>query len=91
MANKVKVATENVETQNETIATENVETQNEDTDILESDEQKAHREEVQSRTFVEGQFTVLVNLKHNGQQFTVGDSITLEADEAEKMKADGTI
>lgn len=89
MSNKVKVATE--ETQNEEVATEEVETLTEDTDTLESDEQKAHRDEVQSRTFVDGQFTVQVNIKHNGKRYSVGDSISLDEEESKTLLADGAI
>lgn len=65
---KVKVLTEEVETQEEVLT-----------------------EEVETRTFVDGQFTVKANLKHNGKTYKVGDSITLDASEAESLLADGTI
>lgn len=44
-----------------------------------------------SRTFVDGQYTVLANLKHNGKLYRVGDSIALDENEAKSLLADGTI
>jgi len=99
MSKKEKVATEEVETQNaevdtpvvsDEVATEEVETQNAEVDTpVVSDE--VATEEVETRTFVDGQFAVKANLKHNGKFYSVGDSITLEEDEAKALLADGTI
>lgn len=78
MANKAKVPTEEVETLNEEVPTEEVETIV-DTDELETEEQKEHREEIQS---LGSGYTVLANLKHNGTRYNVGDKISLSEDEA---------
>jgi hypothetical protein len=92
MSNKQKkdiASVDTPETPTEDIAS--VDTPAVDNDVLESDEQKAHREEVQNRTFVDGQFTVKANLKRNGKIYSVGDSITLDEDEAKALLADGTV
>jgi hypothetical protein len=86
--NKVETKVETVE--NPEVETK-VETVVEDTDILETDEQKEHRKEVQGRTFVDGQFTVKANLKHNGKRYEVGDSISLTESESIELLANGTI
>lgn len=46
---------------------------------------------VESRTFVDGQFTVKANLKHNGKRYAVGDSISLTEDESKILLDNGTI
>lgn len=92
MSNKQKKDIESVDTPaTPTEDIESVDTPAVDNDVLESDEQKTHREEVQNRTFVDGQFTVKVNLKHNGRRYTSGDSITLEENEVKNLLADGTV
>lgn len=78
MSRNTKVVTEEVETLNEEV----------DTPVV-SDE--VVTEEVETRTHVEGQFVVKANLKHNGKRYTVGDSISLEEDEAGALIADGTV
>lgn len=45
----------------------------------------------ENRTFVDGQFTVQVNIKHNGKRYSVGDSISLDEEESKTLLADGAI
>lgn len=78
MSKKEKVATEKVETLNEELDTPTV-------------SEEVATEKVETRTFVDGQFAVKANLKHNGKLYTVGDSITLDENEARSLLADGTI
>ena len=66
-----------------------VESANEET--LKVEEKKVESANEETRTFVDGQFAVKANLKHNGKLYSVGDSITLEEDEAKSLLADGTI
>lgn len=67
------------------VATE--ETQNEEVDTPVSDEVATE----ETRTFVDGQFTVQVNIKHNGKRYSVGDSISLDKEESKTLLADGAI
>lgn len=58
----------------------------------ETPETVEHVEVVEAPTLIEdGDFTVVSTLKHNGQRYEVGDTITLSATEATKLVADGVV
>lgn len=72
---------ETVETETEIETTETV-----DTETVEN------IETVEATTLVEeGDFTVVSNLKHNGQRYEVGDTINLSSEEATRLVADGVV
>ena len=100
--NKNKVSTPEVEAQNDEVittdaptidevSTPEVEALVEEEEVVESDEVEDSVEEVPTRTFVEGQYTVMQNVKHNGKLYKVGDSITLGENSAYVLLAKGII
>lgn len=92
MGKKNKVETPEVEnTEVETTETVTPETEVETPETSE-EETVENVEVVETPTLVEdGDFTVVSTLKHNGQRYDVGDTITLSATEATKLVADGVV